>query len=955
MQSRIVRKGLVLGIIVLLLGTGFTTGLYVNNKTKIFLNSSLDRDNKTILSIHAEEWNKTYGGVGEDWCYDGQQTKDGGYILVGYTTSQGSGQEDIWLVKTDMNGTMVWNKTFGGYTQDKGYSVQQTTDGGYILTGKTFSYGHGSCDLWLIKTDENGNEQWNKTHGNVQADAGFSVKQTSEGRYIITGYTRSYGWGDPGDIWLIKTNETGVELWNRTWGGPYTGASEEGFSVEQTPDSGYILTGCYYDDSVYGYDVILIKTDENGNEEWNRTWGGKDNDIGNCVKVTLDGGYIISGRIQKGLNMVDAWLIKTDAIGIEQWNKSYGGAYSDSAESVFQTDSGGYILTGYTYIKYNNSLKRDLLLIETDSDGNEIWNNTFGTIYKGEAGYSVQQTTDEGYAILGYTYSYGAGLSDFWLIKTSLEFPPSKVYVDDDYNESTPGWGYDHFDKIQDGIDAVNESGTVYVYNGLYYENVIIHKDGIQLLGEVYSTIIDANNSGDGILVPIASNYITISDFTVRNANGSGIIFHDPVSGRNCKYNTISRCIVYNSSYNNDWKSGVGIILGGHDAYMEGNKIISCITYDNDKNGIRIIRSAYDQIIDNKIVNCHVFNNGFQGYEGVMSKAGILIHNHYNRYIQNTIISKCEIHHNAGDGMYIGNYASGTQIFENTISYNNLVGINISGTVHNDSIYNNNLYFNEQEAKDVGSNTWYNSTSQQGNFWVDYTGEDSDGDGIGDTPYDVPGGSNQDLYPLIYLFGPPYANFVYDNETSVFDASLSGDYNGEIVSYSWDFGDGTGEGKVVYHKYCEVGTYRVGLEVWDNEGRKGSYHKTVDVLIANIPPTLDIYGPNHGKPGVTYDYVFINTDPDKDDLMFYIKWGDNSISPWIGPLAYGESIIASHDWSEVGTYVINTTLKDFCGEWDGSTLEVNIPRARPTYNPLLIQLFERFPNAFPILRQLLGF
>ena len=379
-----------------------------------------------------EEWNKTYGGVGEDWCYDGQQTNDEGYILVGYTRSQGSGYEDIWLVKTDMNGTMLWNKTFGGYTQDKGFSVQQTSDGGFILTGHTFSFGHGSCDLWLIKTDENGNEQWNKTHGNVQADYGRSVRQTSEGGYIITGGTRSYGCGHPGDIWLVKTDENGMELWNFTWGGPFAGSSEDGFSVEQTPDGGYILTGCYVNISDYSVDVILIKTDENGDEEWNRTWGGRYNEHGNCVKVTSDGGYIISGNVHKGSGWSDAWIIKTDVNGIEQWNRSFGGSYIDSFESVFQTNSGGYIMTGDTWIRYNNSLYTDVLVIETDCDGNDIWNSTMGKITDGERGYSVQQTTDGGYAIIGYTYSYGAGYSDFWLIKLEkfnhLPYTPSNYY-----------------------------------------------------------------------------------------------------------------------------------------------------------------------------------------------------------------------------------------------------------------------------------------------------------------------------------------------------------------------------------------------------------------------------------------------------------------------------------------------------------------------------------------------
>jgi len=366
-----------------------------------------------------EEWNKTYGGVGEDWCYDVQQTNDGGYILVGYTTSQGSGNADIWLLKTDTNGTMEWNKTFGGFTTDKGYSVQQTIDGGFILVGKTFSYGYGSCDAWLIKIDQNGNEQWNKTYGNVQVDAGSSVRQTSDSGYIITGYTESYGHGDL-DVWLIKTNESGVELWNHTYGSSY---NDGGNSVEKTPDGGYIITG-YINGGYSGHDVCLIKTDENGTEEWNQTWDNPGNDFGACVKVTKEGGYIISGYKSDYPDLPDAWLIKTDENGTMEWNKTFGGNGFDWAESVYQTSYGGYILTGLTTNK--SGLDRDLLLIETDRDGNKIWNITIGTKENGEMGYSVQQTIDGGYAIAGYTYSYGAGKSDFWLIKIEhFNYPPS--------------------------------------------------------------------------------------------------------------------------------------------------------------------------------------------------------------------------------------------------------------------------------------------------------------------------------------------------------------------------------------------------------------------------------------------------------------------------------------------------------------------------------------------------
>ncbi|MDY6864928.1 MAG: hypothetical protein SVY15_03010 [Halobacteriota archaeon] len=147
-----------------------------------------------------------------------QQTKDGGYILAGYTESYGAGNKDAWLIKTDSNGNEEWNRTFGGEGGDAAFSILQTADGGYILAGGTGSYDAGMIDAWLIKTDSNGNEEWNRTYGGRDYDLGMSARQTKDGGYILVGYTESYGAGKE-DAWLIKTDKNGNEEWNRTFGG----------------------------------------------------------------------------------------------------------------------------------------------------------------------------------------------------------------------------------------------------------------------------------------------------------------------------------------------------------------------------------------------------------------------------------------------------------------------------------------------------------------------------------------------------------------------------------------------------------------------------------------------------------------------------------------------------------------------------------------------------------------
>ena len=261
--------------------------------------------------IQQDMFVKTFGGDNYDFGYSVQQTTDGGYIITGTTLSFGNDDGDVWLIKTDSYGNEDWNNTFSG----SGYSVQQTTDGGYIITGN-----NGSGDVLLIKTDTEGNEEWNRTFGGPDDDEGISVQQTTDGGYIITGYTESFGNGGS-DVWLIKTDSEGNEEWNQTFGGS---GYDTGFSVQQITDGGYIITGFTFSFGNVNFIVWLIKTDTNGNEEWNQTLGGSSDDKGFSVQQTTDGGYIITGSTKSfGNGNDDVWLIKTNSEGNEEWNKTF--------------------------------------------------------------------------------------------------------------------------------------------------------------------------------------------------------------------------------------------------------------------------------------------------------------------------------------------------------------------------------------------------------------------------------------------------------------------------------------------------------------------------------------------------------------------------------------------------------------------------------------------------------
>ncbi len=323
-------------------------GYIMTGRTNSFDNSSFDAWLIKTESNGTEEWNRTFGGISIDEGWSVQETKpDSGYIIAGHTGSFGAGNGDAWLIKTYTNGTEEWNRTFGGKDSDYALSVQQTSEGGYIVAGNIFPDGASAPDVWLIKTNENGSEEWNKTYGGTDYDSANSVQQTTpDGGYIMAGSTRSFC-ATCQDVWLIKTDVNGTEEWNRTYGDLYF---DYGISVQQTSDGGYIVAGTKGVTGPNAGDFWLIKTNENGTEEWNRTYGGIKPDYASSVQQTSDGGYIVAGDTYSfGADNGSAWLIKTDTNGVEEWNKTFGGISSDKASSVQQTSDGGYIVAGDTY------------------------------------------------------------------------------------------------------------------------------------------------------------------------------------------------------------------------------------------------------------------------------------------------------------------------------------------------------------------------------------------------------------------------------------------------------------------------------------------------------------------------------------------------------------------------------------------------------------------------------
>ncbi len=374
----------------------------------VFVLSSLS----FVVSVEASAtmWSRTYGGIGFDHAWIMVETSDGGYALAGDTTSYGAGGYDFWLVKTDEFGYIEWNQTYGGKGNDCARSLVATSDGGYAIAGGTL----------LIKTNEYGNVEWNQKYGGTFR----SLIQTSDGGYAMAGslatgvnldsicmetgeFVSTY------DLWLVKTDAFGNMEWNQTYdaGSDYDGAD----SLIATSDGGYALTG-NTENCNGGCNCSLVKTDAYGNVEWNQTYGGTDEECADSLVVTSDGGYAIAGSTRSfGNGYSDSWLFKTDEFGNMEWNKTYGGTKIDYATSLVVTSDGGYAMAGGTYCF--GAGKTDFWLIKTDAYGNVEWNQTYGGTEQDEA-HSLVVTSDGGYAIAGRTYSFGAGGGDFWLIKT---------------------------------------------------------------------------------------------------------------------------------------------------------------------------------------------------------------------------------------------------------------------------------------------------------------------------------------------------------------------------------------------------------------------------------------------------------------------------------------------------------------------------------------------------------
>ena len=405
-------------------------------KTKLLLLITLF-ESLIAISQPEIEWQKSLGGSGGDVARSVRQTLDGGYIVAGYTVSvngdisENNGGRDIWVVKLNSAGTIEWDKSIGSMGDEEAYAIQQTIDGGYILIGMSdsddfFGENIGDDDILIVKLDNTGNILWVKRYGTIGTDRGHSIKQTSDGGYIASGFRAN------GGIWVVKLNDNGdldANWSNTTFGGA------QAWWAEQTSDGGYIVTGHYG----LTPDLKVIKLDPSSNVEWQYTYGGTNADYGRSVRQTLDGGYIVAGMTQSSDGDVtnnyggqDYWILKLNSLGGLEWEKNYGGTQNDFAVEIQQTLDGGYVVTGQTNSDDNDvsgnpgSFVFDYWTIKIDDIGDLLWQNCLGG-GSSDFGSSIHQTTEGGYIVAGrsssnnYDVSGNHGDYDFWVVKLEAE------------------------------------------------------------------------------------------------------------------------------------------------------------------------------------------------------------------------------------------------------------------------------------------------------------------------------------------------------------------------------------------------------------------------------------------------------------------------------------------------------------------------------------------------------
>ncbi|MEO0211993.1 MAG: hypothetical protein ABIN66_09115 [candidate division WOR-3 bacterium] len=346
-------------------------------------------------------WAKTYGGTSYDGALSLVQTGDGGYAVAGYTWSA-SPSQDFLVIKINSDGTLSWANAYSGpgAENEAAYSIVQTTDNGYAVAGWTASFGAGRRDFLILKINSSGSLSWAKTFGGPDDDIAHSIVRTADGGYAVAGCTfqmSNYNYA----LRVLKLNSDGTLSWARTFGGG-TG-DDHPWSIIQTTDGGFVVAGYTTSFGAGGHDVIVLKLASNGTLSWARTFGGTDWEDALSVIQTIDGGYLVAGYTWSfGAGNADMLFLRLASDGTLLWARTFGGTGNETASSVVQTTDGSYVAVGG--FCYEGDEYYDFLVLKLSSDGTLEWARRLGEYYEDRA-YSVAPTSDGGCVVAGYTES----------------------------------------------------------------------------------------------------------------------------------------------------------------------------------------------------------------------------------------------------------------------------------------------------------------------------------------------------------------------------------------------------------------------------------------------------------------------------------------------------------------------------------------------------------------------
>lgn len=403
------------------------------------------------------EWQKCLGGSDYEEATSVCPTNDDGFVVMGLTSSVNGdvtgnhGGIDFWVVKLDKMGTIQWKKALGGSNNEWGYCIRQTSDGGYIVAGDTRSNNgdvsgfHGNIDAWVVKLSSAGIIQWQRALGGSNWDDAWSVEQTSDGGYILAGRSNSNDGDVTGnhgffDFWVVKLSGAGILEWQKSLGGS---GEDTAFSVRQTPDGGYVVAGASDSDDgdasgLNGSgDYWVVKLNSVGDLEWQKMLGSTSLDRANDIHPTSDGGYVVvgitswsDGDVTGNHGGYDYWVAKLNSTGDIQWEKSLGGSDEDFGQSIKQTSDNGYIVAGFTRSEdgdvSDNDGGQDAWIVKLSEEGEIQWEKAMGGT-QAERARSIDQANDNGYIIAGYSWSNDGDVSgnhggvDFWVVKLSPE------------------------------------------------------------------------------------------------------------------------------------------------------------------------------------------------------------------------------------------------------------------------------------------------------------------------------------------------------------------------------------------------------------------------------------------------------------------------------------------------------------------------------------------------------